>query len=208
MNAVVSIVSNEIELPRYDRMCHAIAICHRIDEAKKIRDKAEALRAYARQAQNRDAEVQLAEIKVRAERRCGELLRDMAEAGERAPVRGKASDKPRLVDLGLHRSESSRYQMIAAVPEKRFEAHLAERKAAGRPVTSMGLRAISRPPKDCVNEFLEVLKAIERISECNLHAGQWLRRCPAELAERTALAINCAKPWLIELCNTPTVTAQ
>jgi len=41
---------------------------------KDIRDKAEALRAYAKKANNREAEVQFADIKLQAERKCGELL--------------------------------------------------------------------------------------------------------------------------------------
>lgn len=62
------------EIIKYDAMCHAIAEAWSIDEAKDIADKAAALAVYAKQAKNFDAERQASEIRVRAERRCGELL--------------------------------------------------------------------------------------------------------------------------------------
>ncbi len=68
---------------------------------------------------------------MRAERRCGELLRVSAESGERA-TRGGDRDsnvaspdirkEPTLSDLGLTRDQSSRYQKLAAMPEEHFEA--------------------------------------------------------------------------------------
>lgn len=59
--------------------------------------------------------------KVRAERRCGELLRDTAARGERAaagePVtqmsKRSTSAPPTLADMCLTRDESSRYQQLA-----------------------------------------------------------------------------------------------
>ena len=71
------------------------------------------------------------EIKVRAERRCGELLRVSAESGERATAannlrQSKSHDatSTTLTDLGLTRDQSSRYQKLAAMPDEHFEAAL------------------------------------------------------------------------------------
>ncbi|MCO6441895.1 MAG: hypothetical protein J5I81_12625 [Nitrococcus mobilis] len=47
---------------------------------KDIRDKARALEMYARQARNLEAERRACEIRLRAERRSGELLRELARA--------------------------------------------------------------------------------------------------------------------------------
>ena len=73
------------------------------------------------------------EIKVRAERRCGELLRDSAASGERATQAGNVNQHsrvsndamPNLADIGLTRDQSSRYQQLAAMPDKHFETAVA-----------------------------------------------------------------------------------
>ena len=61
-------------LTRYDAMRTALVESHRIDDVKDIRDKAEALRLYAKQAgEGRDNQNMMDENKLRAERRCGAL---------------------------------------------------------------------------------------------------------------------------------------
>ena len=90
---------------------------------KDIRDKAEAMAAYARQAKDSELIQYATEIKVRAERRCGELLTRSAETGERA-ARGKPaemSNAATLSDMGLTRDESSRYQSLASMSADHFE---------------------------------------------------------------------------------------
>jgi hypothetical protein len=64
-------------LIRYDAARKAIASAYRVDEAKKIRDKAEAVRTYAKLAGDLDMQNMAAEIRIRAERRAGQLLSDM-----------------------------------------------------------------------------------------------------------------------------------
>jgi hypothetical protein len=69
-------------LIRYDAARRALAQAKAVDEAKDIRDQAEAMRAYARQAKNRGLEIDAAEIRMRAERRLGELLNSAKAAGQ------------------------------------------------------------------------------------------------------------------------------
>jgi hypothetical protein len=64
-------------LIKYDAARKAIAAAHRVDEAKKIRDKAEAVRTYAKLAGDLDMQNMAAEIRIRAERRAGQLLLEM-----------------------------------------------------------------------------------------------------------------------------------
>src|SRR5215211_626697 len=63
-----------MELIRYDAACQALAEAKSYDEVKGILDTQAAIQAYARQAKNKDLEVDAAEIRIRAERRLGELI--------------------------------------------------------------------------------------------------------------------------------------
>jgi hypothetical protein len=122
------------ELVRYDAMCRAIARAHAVDEVKDIRDKARAIEMYTRMAQNREAERQATEIRLRAERRCGELLRDMLKA---TGARGTGSNQyrqvpsadpsaPTLADMHISADQSAQWQKLAAIPQHEFEADLAD----------------------------------------------------------------------------------
>ena len=115
-------------LVRYDAMCKAIAACHTVDEVKEIRDKARALEVYAQQALNTEAEHKAAEIRIRAERKAGEMLREMKLNGSRQnhgrPRTGKSSkrsDAPTISNLGISKDQSSQWQRLAEIPEDEFE---------------------------------------------------------------------------------------
>ena len=136
-------------LTRYDAMRTALVESHRIDDVKDIRDKAEALRLYAKQAgEGLENQNMMAEIKLRAERRCGELLGDMdrAEVGrpEKTYHRDTIVSPPTLSDMGISKMQSSRWQAIASVPEPVFEQHLATVKAAAQELTSAGVFRVSK----------------------------------------------------------------
>jgi hypothetical protein len=117
---------------KYDAMCQAIVACHTVDEAKDIRDRARAVEVYAKQARNRDAEHKAAEIRIRAERRTGELLIEMKESGKRRDRGGDqkstsraATLKTALPDLGITRDQSSKWQDLARIPAEEFEEAIA-----------------------------------------------------------------------------------
>lgn len=132
-------------LIKYEQARQALAECHRVDEVKDIRDKAEAMAAYARQAKDQDLIQYATEIKVRAERRCGELLAstEKRNGGHAMKARSDYSTEvpPTLSDMGLTKDESSRYQQLAAMPSEHFETAVATAKAtAGQVTTAFMLR--------------------------------------------------------------------
>jgi hypothetical protein len=88
---------------------------------------------YARQAQNTEAERQACEIRLRAERKCGELLGEQLEhGGDRRS--SSAGSNLKLRDMNISGDQSSQWQRLAAIPADRFEADLAD--PAWRPTTS------------------------------------------------------------------------
>lgn len=120
---------------RYDEACRAVSAARTIDEAKDIRDKAEAMRVYAKQAKNRELEADAAEIRFRAERRIGQMIAEQRENGGLAKggapvITGSKSDPvietvPTLADAGVDKHLADRARKYAAVSEPAFEAKLA-----------------------------------------------------------------------------------
>lgn len=105
---------------------------HRIADAMKdIRDESEAIRQYARQAQIRELEADSGEIRLRAERKLGELLRDAPKNPGTRPntqhggTMAAPPPTPTLTDQGINKKLSARAQKMAAVPEAEFEGKLA-----------------------------------------------------------------------------------
>jgi hypothetical protein len=131
----------ETQLTRYDEMCRAIAAAYEVDEVKDIRDKAKAIEVYSQQAMNVDAERQACEIRLRAERRCGQLLK---ERQKQHGARGTGSNQyrvvetddptpPTLTELHISKEQSSNWQKLADIPEEEFEQAL---KTEEKPTTS------------------------------------------------------------------------
>jgi hypothetical protein len=136
-------------LVKYNAARTALAEAHAVDEVKDIRDKAEAMAAYARQAHDTEMIAWVTEIKVRAERRAGELLAEMGmnrgaagTGSNQHQVRSHDVTAPKLSDLGITKNESSRWQKLAAVPADKFEqAVSAAKEIAGEVTTAAMLRA-------------------------------------------------------------------
>ncbi len=115
----------------YDRACALIATVASVDDAADWRNKAAAMREYARQAKNLDLEIQCAQIRSRAERRLGQLIKAQKETVG-LHKGGRPSEKTchdevqvfpvKLEDAGIDRNLSSRAQRAAEIGDVRFEA--------------------------------------------------------------------------------------
>ena len=131
------------EVVIYERMCAAIAECYKVDEVQQIREQARALEVYAQQMHNTEAERRAASIRIRAERRFGEIAKQLKRAtvpnpqGIGGPTRKSvasngAPQQPAspyadaLKRTGVSRQQAARMQALAEVSQEQFEEMLAD----------------------------------------------------------------------------------
>jgi hypothetical protein len=132
------------ELAILDQVARALAQTSDLKEIKNIRDRAEAFRKYAQSAAlGQKIQNHAAAMKLRAERRAGELLAGLEiRGGDR---RSKARDERlKLADLGIDHNQSARWQREAATPERVFESYIASTTASGKDITAQGLLRLAR----------------------------------------------------------------
>jgi N6-adenosine-specific RNA methylase IME4 len=176
------------QLVKYDAMCKAIAEAHRVDEVKDIRDKALAIQAYARQAKNREVERQAEQIRLRAERKAGELLRAMKAAGKMAkggspyhavnstgykaePVEGS------LDSWKITKKQSFDWQRVAAIPLEDFT------------------RAVERPhPGPAVRSIVKRVRRSEREEEL----AEATAKASKQIGTDLYAVIMADPPWRFE----------
>lgn len=132
-------------LAQIDKARRALDIAVSVDDVKSIRDKAEALRVYAKQV-GESAVVQnrCAEIRVRAERKAGGLLAKMEGKGSHGGRR--SSDTVSLDALGIQRKQSERWQRIASISEAEFEDRISELRDFGEITSAAFLRMAKTSP--------------------------------------------------------------
>lgn len=145
-----SVLPDGPALPRLEAARLALAEARSLDEVKQVRDQAESIRAYIRAAgYGLEMQNDVAEIKLRAERKAGELLREMDRQPRGRPLEKTSHDvtfspPPRLEDLGIERIQASRWQQIAQVPETVFDAHISTVKADRQELTTAGVLEVAK----------------------------------------------------------------
>src|SRR4051812_25236185 len=116
-------------LVRYEAARSALAEARSVDEVKDIRDKAQAMRAYARMAKDTQLEMDATELRLRAERRLGLMLDIEKQAGRLGPGQPKKNgnenqpfSRVTLDEIGIDKQLSTRSQKIGGIGEQAFEA--------------------------------------------------------------------------------------
>ena len=118
-----------------DRATSMLAVATDVDDVKDVRDKAEAVRKYAESAGlGLQALNDAAELKLRAERKVGEMILAMKLHGG---SRGESTVT--LDDLGITKDQSSRWQKMAKLPETLFEQHITDVRESGEELTTAGV---------------------------------------------------------------------
>jgi hypothetical protein len=118
------------KLVRYDKAASALAECKTVDEVKDIRDQAVAMAAYARMAKDHQLLEDAAEIRLRAERRLGQMMEQQRDTvgmekggGDTTEhrVSPKPGAKPTLRRAGIDKALADRARKAAAVTDEDFE---------------------------------------------------------------------------------------
>jgi len=193
-----------LALSRYDVACRALAEAKAVDDIVEVVGQANAVHAYARQAKNRQMEIDAAEIRIRAERRLGELMAAQkasigpAPAGRR-PVKiglnqNPITKPPSLTEAGIDKNLAHRARTYAAVPTERFEQLLTDKRQ------SENRRVVLDPDVEAATGDVE---RIAPAGADGLAAGNdrlarqvaGLRRRLAALIEENGALKDCAKMW-------------
>src|SRR5258708_298669 len=138
----VDIIPPSTPVSTIDAAMRALAEAQTPLELMKVANMAEALRVYASRAKlGLTVQNKAAEIRLRAERRIGELL----TTTERQPVGrpkkngSRENHLPRLVDLGVSKAMLHRALRLAAIPLKLFEDFLVQAHRIEWEITSRAL---------------------------------------------------------------------
>lgn len=116
-------------LGTYEHAKQAVAAARMTDDAKEIRDQSSALIVYAARAKDTQLQTDAIEIRVRAERRLGEIIKqqkDTVGLNTGAAGIGKSAVQeddrtPTLGDAGISKNLSSDAQKLAEISDEDFE---------------------------------------------------------------------------------------
>jgi hypothetical protein len=135
------------DLKILNRVARALAETKDLKEVKSLRDKANAACHFAKGAAlGQQMQNYCAELKLRAERRAGEILPDLFNhGGDRRSSSAMRSLK--LAELGISHNQSALWRREAAVPEPVFEQYLAMANAAGQDIRASRLLRFAHATK-------------------------------------------------------------
>jgi N6-adenosine-specific RNA methylase IME4 len=166
----------------------ALEAAKSIDEMIDLRDQAAAVVTLAKAARMSVENVNAAmEIKLRTERKAGELLRGMERAG-----RGRKCNNelhlPSLSDLEISRMESSRWQTMSAVDDDTFDEFIEKHNDAKRELTS---KALIQLGKQTIAQSLPT----DAPATEDLPSGASVVGSLKELADQKFACIYADPPW-------------
>jgi hypothetical protein len=145
------------QLVKYEAAKFALSECVRVDEVKDIRDKSAAIAAAARIAKDKQLEIDASEIRIRAERRLGEMLIEQKNGeglnkGGNPKLQPVGGDDrlPTLAAIGISKDLSSRAQSLAAIPADDFEVTLDEHRAQQHAVTVATMQKLADKGKEAI----------------------------------------------------------
>ena len=117
-----------------------VATSTSFEEVRNISDYAAALEKLARIAEDKDLEMRVAEIRLRAKRRIGEMTSTLLKlSGCNLPnveSRDHLGKGAMLAAAGISRAEANRCEQIAKIESGEFEQYIEDKRANGAPISA------------------------------------------------------------------------
>jgi len=124
-----------------------LATARNVDDIKEVHDQAKAIEAYHhRRGIAHNLELDAGEIAIRAERRLGELCKEVT-GGKGGDRKSKVRTTVDLADLDITHNQSKRWQKLAKVTPKRFDKAIETTREHGR-VTAAGVLREATPARE------------------------------------------------------------
>lgn len=184
-----------------ERAMRALVNATTPEQVVEIANQAEALRLYAKRSKlGLDAQNRCATVRLRAERKLGDMLAktNLHQGGRPAktPDRAEGVSRPTLQSLGLSWKQSHQAQRIASVPAAEFEDYVKHAARASIEITTADLLRMAVLNDVDVSPCGRLLKQIEALAPVLSREG------PIKFDGRHAVA--CAKGVFIEVaCDLP-----
>lgn len=116
----------------------AIASASTIEQARDLTSKTKALQAYASSSgESLDMLNNIAEMKIRAERKAGSILLQMEKKTNQHGEKNRSI--PALEELGISRMQASRWQAVARVSEDDFVQYCKTQRESNQEITQSGV---------------------------------------------------------------------
>ena len=186
----------------YEQARDALAACDRIDECKNWADKMEALRSYAKQADDQTLFKFAVRIAARAIRRTGELLEMFRlPVGRPANSRGAPTNSQRAAAraAGLSKDQEVQAKRVAKVPQAEFDAMVdSDDPPTVTELAERGTKRTTRQAPPGFTDATELLGLLRQCSEfCATHDPRGVARGVMDYEVDRALDnVSDVKVWL------------
>jgi len=195
--STLAMPTQTLALSRYDVACRALAEARAVDDVMEVVGQANAVYAYARQAKDRQMEIDAAEIRIRAERRLGELMAaqkaavGVAKGGQPHQRRSTGIQNtpvaPTLADAGIDKNLAKRARSYAAVPTEQFEQLLIDKRQSDNRRVVLDpdgqARSDRRSPNDLTAENARLTRQVgwlrQRLATLEVSERTWKQRALA-----------------------------
>lgn len=159
------------ELIKWDKIRTQIETAKDIETLVGLKDKLRAYQILAEQSkQSQEVQAKIAIYKARADRKCGEWLKENIKQGQRSDL---LQDATSLKDLKLNRTESSRLQKIANIPEDKFEKILIEAEMETKKITNNMLVNIAKEAEKGTRRETENKDRLKKIAGIEIRKGDF-----------------------------------